>query len=166
MNHLSNCKLISVEEADVERKKIRREGKAIVLTNGCFDLLHAGHVYSLQEASQLGDELWILLNSDESVHGLKGASRPIVPEQERAFCLAGLSCVSRVVIFNTKRITKEIRILEPDVYVKAGDYTLDTLHGEERDALDKIGTRIQFLPYAEGISATRLIEKIRTMDPA
>jgi rfaE bifunctional protein nucleotidyltransferase chain/domain len=143
------------------RHQLKDAGRKIVLTNGCFDLLHVGHIYSLEKASEFGDELWVALNSDSSVRTLKGQSRPIFSEHERAFFLSSLKVVSQVFIFQNNTIAREILELKPDVYVKSGDYTLETLHSEERKSLETVGSQIQFVPHIQGISTTKLIGKIQ-----
>jgi rfaE bifunctional protein nucleotidyltransferase chain/domain len=143
------------------RHQLKDAGRKIVLTNGCFDLLHVGHIYSLEKASEFGDELWVALNSDSSVRTLKGQSRPIFSEHERAFFLSSLKVVSQVFIFENDTIAHEILELKPDVYVKSGDYTLETLHSEERKSLETVGSQIQFVPHIQGISTTKLIGKIQ-----
>jgi rfaE bifunctional protein nucleotidyltransferase chain/domain len=158
--HLPNEKLLSLADAIEARAALRTAGKTMVLTNGCFDLLHVGHISYLQEAKKLGDELWVLINSDASVKALKGPDRPIETEAERAYCLAALSCIDRIVVFHTPRITEEIKQLQPDIYTKAGDYTIETLHQGERAAFDAVGAEIKFLPFLEGFSTTKMIEKI------
>jgi rfaE bifunctional protein nucleotidyltransferase chain/domain len=158
--HLPNHKLLSLSEAVAERQRQRARGKTMVMTNGCFDLLHVGHISYLQESRQLGHQLWVLINSDTSVRSLKGPNRPIESEAERAYSLAALSCVDYVVIFNNPRLISEIEQLQPDIYTKAGDYTIETLHQGERTAFETAGTTIQFLPYLEGFSTTAMIEKI------
>jgi len=157
---LPNSKLLTLEQAIETRKTLRAAGKSMVMTNGCFDLLHVGHLSYLQASRKLGDQLWVLINSDESVRSLKGPTRPIQSEIERAYCLAALSCVDRVVIFNSPRLVHEIEQLQPDIYTKAGDYTIDTLYQPERKAFDATGTEIQFLPFLEGFSTTKMIAKI------
>jgi len=157
---LENPKLLTLEDAVVARAALRESGRRLVLTNGVFDLLHPGHLYSLAAARALGDALFIAINSDESVRSLKGPTRPILNETQRAYALAALECVDGIVIFNTERLTAEIRALAPDVYAKAGDYTLETLNPEERAALEECGAEIQFLPFLEGFSTTTLIRKI------
>lgn len=157
---LPNIKLLTLDEAVTERQRLREQGKTMVMTNGCFDLLHVGHISYLQASRKLGDELWIMLNGDVSVQALKGPHRPIEPELERAYCLAGLSCVDRVVVFNQTRLINEIEQLQPDIYTKAGDYTLETLHPGERAAFEAAGTSIHFLPFLQGFSTTLMIEKI------
>jgi rfaE bifunctional protein nucleotidyltransferase chain/domain len=133
----------------------------VVLTNGVFDLLHTGHLHTLQASRRQGDALVVALNADASVKALKGPLRPVQTEEQRAFALAALACVDAVIIFGTPRLTAEIAALRPDVYCKAGDYTLATLNPEERAALEAAGTRIEFLPFLPGFSTTSLIARIK-----
>lgn len=157
---LDNPKLVSLASMAEMRARLRSDGQVLVMTNGCFDLLHAGHIYFLQHARKLGDRLIVAVNSDSSVRVLKGPKRPVQTEQERAFALAALACVDHLVIFTEPNLSGEIKALQPDVYTKAGDYSLDRLHQGERAALEAGGAKIQFLPYLEGFSTTRLIQKI------
>ena len=157
---LNNAKLFNLEEAVSHRKTLTAQSKKLVLTNGCFDLLHIGHLYFLQQAATLGDALWIALNSDTSVRMLKGASRPVVNEQERAYALAALECIQGIIIFQTANLAAEIRALQPDFYTKAGDYSLDTINREEKKALEEVGATIHFLPFLKGYSTTSLIDRI------
>jgi D-beta-D-heptose 7-phosphate kinase/D-beta-D-heptose 1-phosphate adenosyltransferase len=143
------------------RRRLRRAGRSVVLTNGCFDLLHAGHVEYLAAAKRCGDVLVVALNGDRSVRALKGAGRPLVPQAARAQLLAALAVVDYVVIFNTVRVTPVIETLRPDVYVKGGDYTRATLNAEEREVLERCGARIRLLHLKPGFSTTALVEKIR-----
>ncbi|MET3871361.1 adenylyltransferase/cytidyltransferase family protein [Puniceicoccus vermicola] len=152
---------VSARDLLERRETLRAEGKALVLTNGCFDLLHPGHISYLAEAAELGDELWIGINGDESVRSLKGPSRPVLGERERTYALKSLRSVSEVFVFPNPRLTDEIRLLRPEVYAKAGDYTLESLNPEEREALEENGTSIHFLPFLEGFSTTELIRKIK-----
>jgi len=115
----------------------------------------------LQKARALGDALFIALNADASVRALKGPSRPVQSEAQRAYALAALACVDAVFVFPTPRLDAEIRALQPDVYCKAGDYALDKLDPGERAALEKAGTKIEFLPFLPGFSTTNLIAKIK-----
>jgi D-glycero-beta-D-manno-heptose 1-phosphate adenylyltransferase len=158
---LQNAKLFSLEAAESLRESLRTEGKKVVLTNGVFDLLHTGHLFYLQQARALGDALFIALNSDASVRALKGPFRPIQNEEQRAYALAALASIDCVVIFREKRLTAEIRRLRPDVYCKAGDYTLEKLDREEREALQNVNAEIHFLPFLPGFSTTELIAKIK-----
>ncbi len=150
----------SLEDAIEYRNKIRQKGKSFVLTNGCFDLLHAGHVYSLIEAKRLGDCLWIALNSDKSVKNLKGKNRPIIKQDHRAFLLKNLSVVSGITIFDTIRLDSEIMALKPDIYVKSGDYDESTIAKEELSALKCVNAKIQFVPFLKYYSTSSLIENI------
>ncbi|MDB6126716.1 MAG: ADP-heptose synthase, partial [Verrucomicrobia bacterium] len=154
---LENPKLFTLELAVAARAKWRAEKRAVVLTNGVFDLLHAGHIHSLQSARAQGDVLLVAFNSDASLGAIKGPTRPLQSESERAFALGALSCVDGVVVFSEPRLTKEITALRPDVYCKAGDYTLEKLNAEERSALEKIGAKIVFVPFLPGFSTTGLI---------
>ena len=158
--NLPNEKWLSLEEAVKVREEQRESGKTMVMTNGCFDLLHVGHISYLQASKQLGDSLWVLINSDESTRALKGPTRPIESEEERAYCLAALACIDYIVVFNNPRLINEIKQLRPDIYTKAGDYTIETLHQGERAAFESVGTDIRFLPFLEGFSTTKMIDKI------
>ncbi len=159
-------KLRTLENAAAERQALAATGRKIVLTNGCFDLLHAGHLYFLQEAARLGDALFVALNGDASVRTLKGPYRPIQSESERAFSLNALACVHTVLIFDEPRLVREIEALRPDLYVKAGDYTLASLDPSERAALDHAGTEIRFLPFLPNFSTTALLKRIAAAAPA
>lgn len=150
----------SIDAAVARRAELKAQGKKLVLTNGCFDLLHCGHVFYLREAAKLGDELWIALNAAESVRALKGPTRPVQGDLERAYTLGALEFVAGVFFFSTPRLDKEIRALAPDIYAKAGDYTLETLNPDERAALLDAGTDIRFMPFLSGFSTTSLIAKI------
>lgn len=158
---LDNPKLYTLDGAVAWREGQRAAGRRVVLTNGVFDLLHTGHLYYLRQARMLGEALVIALNADASVRALKGPARPVQSEEHRAYALGALACVDGVVIFGTPRLTAEIRALRPDVYCKAGDYTLATLNPEERAALEACGARIEFLPFLPGFSTTQLIARIR-----
>lgn len=131
----------------------------VVTTNGCFDLLHVGHLRYLQAARALGDMLIVALNSDASVRGLKGPQRPLIPQDERAELLAGLACVDYVVIFDEPTPAKILMDIQPDIHVKGGQYTVENL--PEASLLKSLGAEIRFIPMVEGRSTTSLIEKIR-----
>lgn len=160
-NTLPNPKLFSIEAATTLRHQLRAEGKKVVLTNGVFDLLHTGHLYYLQQARALGDALFIALNADASVRQLKGPTRPVQPELDRAYALAATWFVDAVVIFRQKRLTPEILALQPDIYCKAGDYTLEKLDPDERRALETVGAEVRFMPFLPGFSTTNLIARIK-----
>jgi rfaE bifunctional protein nucleotidyltransferase chain/domain len=134
----------------------RAKGEIIVLTNGCFELLHVGHVRYLQQARQLGDVLIVGVNDDRAVRQLKGPGRPIVPADERAEVLAALACVDYVVVFEGLTADALVEAVRPDVYVKGGDWTPETL--PEAETLHRLGGRVEFLPYVPGRSTRDLIE--------
>ena len=136
-------------------------GQRLVFTNGCFDLLHAGHVRYLRQARGLGEALAVGLNSDRSVRELKGEGRPVNAEEDRAEVLAALGCVDYVVIFDGKRATDVLSTVRPHLYAKGGDYTPDSLDPEERAALEKAGTEIRILPLVPGRSTTSTLGRIR-----
>ena len=154
-------KVLSIPQIARWANDARRKRKTIVVTNGCFDLLHYGHVSYLQRAKRLGDLLVVGINGDASVHALKGPARPLVPEKQRAAVIAALGCVDAVVIFKEPRANKFFNAVRPDVYVKAGDYRIDTLETGERVLLQSLGAKIKILPFVKGFSSTKLIEKIR-----
>ena len=135
-------------------------GQRLVFTNGCFDLLHAGHVRYLRQARGLVDALAVGLNSDRSVRELKGEGRPVNVEEDRAEVLAALGCVDYVVIFDGKRATDVLSTVRPHVYAKGGDYTPDSLDPEERAALEKAGAEIRILPLVPGRSTTAVLERV------
>lgn len=155
-----NNKIKTIEEIAEISNELKKAGKKIVFTNGCFDLLHLGHVKYLQEARGLGDVLILALNSDASIRELKGPSRPLVPENERAEIIAALECVDFVVIFNEKRINKVFEAVKPQIYVKGGDYTIDTLDTDERKMIEKSGAEINIIKKIGNYSTTKFIEKI------
>ena len=156
-----NPKLLTLPAAVAAREALRAAGKRVVLTNGVFDLLHEGHLHSLKAARALGDALFVAINSDASVRAIKGPARPVQSETERAQALGELAFVDEIVIFGTPRLTAEIRALQPDVYCKAGDYTPDKLNPEERQALEKMGAKITFVPFLPGFSTTARIAKMK-----
>src|SRR4030095_14501029 len=120
-------KLKSPEELAAIRERMGAEGRKLVFTNGCFDLLHVGHVRYLQQARALGDALLVAVNGDSSVRALKGPTRPVNAEQDRAEVLAALACVDFVTIFHTERVTEVVRVIRPHIYAKGGDYTVASL---------------------------------------
>lgn len=142
------------------RDELHAQGKKLVFTNGVFDLLHAGHVRYLNEARALGDAMVIALNSDESVRELKGPTRPLNSENDRAEVLAALRAVDAVVVFGGKRATALIETIQPHIYAKGGDYTVESLNPEERAALDAAGASIRILPLVPGRSTTKTIQRM------
>ena len=154
-------KIVQMSELAARAKELRAAGKKLVATNGCFDLLHVGHVRYLQAARALGDLLAVGVNGDQSARELKGPGRPLSNEHDRAEVLAALEDVDLVVIFQDLRATRFIEAAAPAVYVKGGDYTLETLNTEERGALQKVGADIRIVPFENGFSTTRLLEQLR-----
>jgi rfaE bifunctional protein nucleotidyltransferase chain/domain len=142
------------------RAAVRAGGKKLVVTNGCFDLLHLGHVTCLETARNLGDALLIGVNADDAVRQLKGDSRPVNTEADRAAVLAALQSVDGVCIFSEKTATRFLAAAQPDVYAKGGDYTLETLNQDERRAVESAGGKIVIIPFVPGKSTTALLEKI------
>lgn len=153
--------LLSLEDAIIWRKALFAKNKKLVVTNGCFDILHRGHAEYLAESRELGDALLILLNSDESVRVLKGDDRPIVDQTSRAYLLNSLKSVDRVVIFEGATCHDELAKLQADIYVKGGDYTLDKMNSLERTALMEAGTVICFKPFICGFSTSNIINKAK-----
>lgn len=155
-------KIVSAEELAAIQKNMRAEGRKLVLTNGCFDLLHLGHVRYLQAARALGDALAVAINGDQSVGALKGEGRPLNPEADRAEIVAALECVDHVVVFPEMRATRLLETVRPSIYVKGGDYTPETLDSAERAALENIGAEVRILPFEKGQSTSALIERMKT----
>ena len=152
--------LVAHDDLESLGKEYAAAGKKLVLTNGCFDLLHTGHVRYLQQARECGDALLVAVNSDTSVRELKGPARPLNGELDRAEVLAALRCVDHVTIFTGKRVTEVISKLRPSIYAKGGDYTVETLDPGERAALEEVGAEIRLLQLVPGRSTTSLLEKV------
>lgn len=157
-------KIISRAEMAEQSRWARERGEVIIFTNGCFDILHMGHVLYLRQARALGDRLYIGVNADSSVSGLKGSDRPYNGELDRAGVLAALEDVSAVTIFDEPTATALVQEVEPDIYVKGGDYSSDPQspgYPIEGDAAVRHGGRVRIIPFAAGYSTTGLIERIR-----
>jgi rfaE bifunctional protein nucleotidyltransferase chain/domain len=154
-----NLEILTLEQAILRFGREKRNGRRVVFTNGCFDLLHPGHIGSLEQARALGDALIVGLNSDASVRQLKGAGRPVLPEQERAEILLALECVDAVVIFDALTPREVIARLLPDVLVKGGDWPGDQIVG--REEVEAAGGRVVAIPVVPGYSTTTILRKIR-----
>ena len=154
-------KLKSATELTAISASFREGGRRLVFTNGCFDILHAGHVRYLQAARALGDALVVAVNGDASVRGLKGPGRPVNGEDDRAEVLAALACVDYVTVFQTERVTELLRAIQPQVYAKGGDYTVPSLDPSERAALEEAGAEIRILPLVPGRSTTATLERVK-----
>lgn len=153
-------KIMTAAELSAGRDALDAAGRKLVFTNGCFDLLHVGHVRYLQQARALGDALAVGLNSDRSVRELKGEGRPINNEADRAEVLAALGCVDYVVIFGEKRATELLKTVRPHVYAKGGDYTPESLDAGEREALAEAGAAVRILPLVPGKSTTFTLRRV------
>ena len=150
--------LVSQEEIIKIVQEGQAQGKSFVVTNGCFDILHVGHVRYLQKTKECADKLIVMLNSDVSVKSIKGEDRPINCEEDRAEILSSLSCVDYVVLFDEKSPAKLLEEIKPDVYTKGADYTLETL--PERDVVLRNNIKVEFIEFVEGKSTTNMINKI------
>ncbi|MDR0533206.1 MAG: D-glycero-beta-D-manno-heptose 1-phosphate adenylyltransferase [Verrucomicrobiales bacterium] len=150
---------ITLEQLPFWRSEQRKKGKKVVATNGCFDILHVGHLRYLEEAKKLGDTLIVGLNSDASTRQLKGPTRPINHENDRAELLAALKPVDFVCIFPDVRATQFLDLVQPDIYVKGGDYTEAQLDQDEVNAVKKHGGQIHILKLIPGKSTTNIINK-------
>src|SRR5437867_1092449 len=153
-------KIIPFDQLSDWRRAVRASGRKLVVTNGCFDLLHLGHVTYLDAARNQGDLLLVGVNGDQAVRELKGPDRPVNTETDRASVLAALQGVDAVCIFAERAATRFLSMAQPDVYVKGGDYTLETLNPEERSTVESAGGKIILLPLVPGKSTTALLQKI------
>ncbi len=151
-------KIKSREELGQIVQGLKKDGKRVVFTNGCFDLLHVGHIRYLEKARSLGDLLVVGVNSDRSVRSLKGLLRPILTEEERAEILSGLWCVDFITLFDEPTPIELITFLQPHVLVKGGDWTKETTVGKE--VVEASGGEVVIVPYIEGSSSTNIIETI------
>jgi rfaE bifunctional protein nucleotidyltransferase chain/domain len=151
--------VLTLEELILQFGPGKRNGRRVVFTNGCFDLLHPGHIKLLEAARAMGDALVVGLNSDESVRALKGAGRPVIPEQERAEILANFECVDGVVVFDELTPQKTVAALLPDILVKGGDWPGDQIVG--REEVEAAGGKVVLIDVVEGHSTTEILRKIR-----
>jgi len=156
-----NPKIVNAQQLAKISADLRGAAKKLVATNGCFDLLHVGHVRYLQAARELGDVLVVGINGDASVQKLKGPERPLNREQDRAEIIAALQSVDYVMIFPDQRATSFLATAHPAIYVKGGDYKTATLNAEERAELEKSGAEIRILPFENGYSSAALIECLK-----
>lgn len=162
MGQMRTNKIVDFSTMVTLRQRYREQGRIVVWTNGCFDLLHLGHIHSLQQASQLGEILLVGINSDTSVRHLKGPGRPILPETERARIVAALECVDHVLIFDETTPTAVLEQVQPDIHCKGTEYAPP--HGRalpERAVVEAYGGRVAFLPLLPGLSTTDLIARVQ-----
>ena len=162
MSHLNklNTKICSLEELGNKVTAWKQAGEEVVFTNGCFDIIHRGHIEVLAQTADLGNRLIIGLNSDSSIEKLKGKNRPIIDEQSRAILLASFSFVDAVVLFSEETPINLIRTLKPDVLAKGGDYEISTIVGHK--VVQENGGQVILIPFVDGYSSTSIIEKIKT----
>ncbi|MDB6146682.1 MAG: D-beta-D-heptose 1-phosphate adenylyltransferase [Spartobacteria bacterium] len=156
-------KIIDLDQVAAQTRELRAAGRKLVVTNGCFDLLHVGHVRYLQAARALGDVLLVGINGDRSIRELKGPDRPINSENDRAEVVAALACVDLVIIFPEVRAVRLLENAAPAVYAKGGDYTVATLNPEERAILEKLGAEIRIIPFEKGYSTSGLLQKLNRL---
>ena len=153
-------KIVPWEKLQRWRASVRARDKRLVVTNGCFDLLHLGHVTYLEQARKQGDTLLVGVNGDAAVQQLKGADRPLNPEHDRASVIAALESVDAVCIFTDVTATRFLEVAQPDVYVKGGDYTPETLNQEERRTVEHAGGKVVIIPVVPGKSTSSLLKRI------
>ena len=153
-------KVIAWEKLPEWRAALRARNRKLVVTNGCFDVLHLGHVTYLEAARNLGDALLVGVNSDAAVSALKGPNRPVNSETDRALVLAALGSVEGVCLFTESTATRFLALARPDIYVKGGDYTLETINQDERRAVEQADGKVMILPIVPGKSTTALLQKI------
>jgi rfaE bifunctional protein nucleotidyltransferase chain/domain len=159
----TDAKVVSLEEAKARAERWRSEGKTIVYTNGCFDVLHVGHVRTLTAARRMGDALIVGINGDRSARRLKGPGRPVFPEGDRAEMVAALECADLVVVFPDLTSLPVLRELRPDVWAKGGDYVVDTVNQEERAFVESYGGRVALASRVPDSSTTEVIARIRAL---
>jgi rfaE bifunctional protein nucleotidyltransferase chain/domain len=155
-----SAKLKRLDELKSIAAEARTGGKKIVFTNGCFDILHRGHVHLLRESKALGDLLIVALNTDSSAKAIKGSKRPVLPQVDRAELIGAMEMVDYVVLFDEADPYRVIEALRPDVLVKGGDWSPDRIIGS--DIVQKTGGKVVLVPYLKGFSTTEIIERIRS----
>lgn len=158
-------KILTLDALPAWRTAVRAQGQKLVVTNGCFDILHVGHVTYLESARNKGDLLLVGLNSDGSVRQLKGSSRPVNPQQDRALVLAALQCVDAVYVFPEVRATHFLQVAQPDIYVKGGFSSLAELPPEEVQVVESGGGRVVLVPMVPGKSTTEILRRITFNKP-
>lgn len=155
-------KVKTLDAMTVERDRLDAAGQELVITSGCFDVLHSGHQAYLPAAKACGDKLVVALNDDASVRELKGPDRPVRPAAVRAWLLAELDAVDYIVVFPQRSVAAPILAIRPHIYAKGGDYTLESIHQDVREAVEEIGAEAQFLNLVPGVSTTEILKRERT----
>ncbi len=153
-------KLVGTDALARLREDLDARGQRLAFTNGCFDILHEGHIRYLNEAARLADCLAVALNSDASARRLKGPGRPVRTQDLRVKLIAALPCVDHVVVFNEEHVAPLVRIVRPHVYVKGGDYTMDTIESSLRAALEELGIETHFVGHVPGVSTTNILSTL------
>ncbi len=161
MNQFS--KILTIDQLPQWREDLKQQNKILVVTNGCFDIIHAGHINYLRQARTLGDVLLVGVNSDESIRKIKGPDRPIFCLEDRLTILSELKCIDALVVFEETTAERLLESARPDIYVKGGDYTLDKLNPKEKGILERLGTKIVILPLTPGRSTTAIAKKIASL---
>lgn len=141
--------------------KLKLRGKKIVFTNGCFDLLHSGHVYLINESKRLGDILILGINSDKSIKLLKGKNRPIIPESDRVYIISSLTAVDFIIIFDEYSVLDLIMFINPDIITKSSEYTIEELKNVGGNFMQDSGKTVTLIPHKEGISTTKILNKLK-----
>ena len=161
MSHLKdiNSKIYNLDTLTTQVEQWKKSGNKIVFTNGCFDIIHRGHIEVLASTADLGNKLIIGLNSDQSITNIKGEGRPIIDEQSRAILLAALSFVDAIILFSQDTPLKLIGALLPDVLAKGGDYEIENIVGHE--IVQQNGGKVKLIPFIDGYSSTSIIKKIK-----
>ncbi len=159
-------KVVSLEEAVERARRWRQDGKAVAYTNGCFDLLHTGHVRTLEAAKREGGVLVVGINGDRSARQLKGPGRPVMGEEDRAEVVGALECVDLVVVFQELSSMRVLEALRPDVWVKGGDYELGSVNQEERAYVESYGGRVALGERVAGASTTDLVDRLKRLPEA
>lgn len=154
-----HSKVLSLKRIVEIKKKLKRDGKKVVFTNGCFDILHPGHIHLLKRAKRLGDVLIVGLNSDSSIKRIKGQKRPIFSEKQRALILSSIYFVDYIVIFNEDTPLKLIKAIEPDILVKGADWNKNSIVG--KDLVEGLGGKVVRIPILKGFSTTSIIQKLK-----
>ena len=157
-------KLITLDKLHSIVTNLKEQQKKVIWTNGCFDILHIGHIEYLNQAKMLGDILIVGLNSDDSVNAIKGNNRPLFNELDRAKVLNALVYIDYITIFKEPSPLKILQLLKPDYYVKGGDYTIDTINQLERSVIESYGGKIKILPIVQGVSTTEIVAKIQRLE--
>ena len=161
MSHLNNIynKIHNLKDLKIQMERWKQAGNEVVFTNGCFDIIHKGHIEVLARSADLGDKLIVGLNSDQSIQKLKGEDRPIIDEESRAILLAALSFVDAIILFSEETPLKLINTLLPDILAKGGDYEIKTIVGHK--IVQENGGKIKLVPFLDGFSSTTIINKIK-----